>query len=469
MQTLVLLNHINLYFPYKICFKDFSAQIQTGNRIAIIGNNGTGKSSLLKIIKGDLLASEGEVQNKNVSFGYVPQLIYEYENLSGGEKFNRALSTAFSNHPDILLLDEPTNHLDLKNRRSLIKMLNFYENTLIVVSHDAELLRSSIDILWHIDNLKVNVFNGKYDDYRKTIMQERQNIENKLEFFAKEKKEKHKALMEEQQRAKKSKERGRKFIERKKWLPALGDLNQSYAQKTTGKNRKSISNKIKILNERLSRLRLPEIIKPKFSLAAKDVASKTIISISGGQIGYGHKIILKDINLSVVGNERLAVTGDNGSGKTTLFRAVLNYPKVKKTGVWDVVPCSEDISYLDQCYSSLDDTKTVLETLTDLSLEKTYAEIRDFLNDFLFRKNEEVNKQVSALSGGEKARLSLAKIALQTPRLLLIDEITNNIDLETKEHVTQVLKEYPGAMMIISHDSAFLEDIEIMHYYKLCR
>ncbi|MDR0820345.1 MAG: ATP-binding cassette domain-containing protein [Endomicrobium sp.] len=216
MQKDTFLSHIDLYFISKVCFEDFSTQIQSGNRIAIIGNNGTGKSSLLKIIKGDMPVSEGEIQNKNVSFGYVPQLIYEYENLSGSEKFNKALSTAFSNHPDILLLDEPTNHLDLKNRRSLIKMLNFYKGTLIVVSHDAELLRSSIDILWHIDNGMVSIFNGKYDDYCQTIMQERRNIENKLEFLAKEKKENHKALMKEQQRAKKSKEKGRKFVEQKR-------------------------------------------------------------------------------------------------------------------------------------------------------------------------------------------------------------------------------------------------------------
>jgi ATPase subunit of ABC transporter with duplicated ATPase domains len=466
MQTLIFLNHISLYFTNKICFEDFSTQIQTGNRIAIIGNNGSGKSSLLKIIKGDLQASEGETQSENVSFGYVPQLIYEYENLSGGEKFNKALSIAFSNHPDILLLDEPTNHLDLKNRRSLIRMLNFYKGILIVVSHDAELLRNSIDILWHIDSGKVNIFNGKYDDYRQTIIQKRQGIENEIEFLAKEKKKKHKALMKEQQRAKKNKERGRNFVERKRWLPALGDLNQSYAQKTTGKNRESILNKRKILSERLSDLRLPEIIKPSFSLTAKDVASKVIVSISGGQTRYGHKIISKNINISVVGNEHLAVAGGNGSGKTTLFRAILNYPQIKKTGTWDI-PRSENISYLDQSYSSLDDKKTVLETLINLSPEKPRAEIRDFLNDFLFRKNEEVNKQVSVLSGGEKARLSLAKIALHTPKLLLIDEITNNIDLETKEHVTKVLKEYPGAMIIISHDSIFLEDIGIMHYCKL--
>ncbi|MCA6084948.1 ABC-F family ATP-binding cassette domain-containing protein [Candidatus Endomicrobiellum agilis] len=468
MQKPIFLNHISLYFPNKICFEDFSAQIQPGNRIAIIGNNGSGKSSLLKIIKGDLPASEGEIQNKDVSFGYVPQLIYEYENLSGGEKFNKTLSAALSNYPDVLLLDEPTNHLDLRNRKSLMKMLNFYKGTLIVVSHDEELLRNSTDILWHIENRTINTFNGKYGDYRQTILQRRKSIENELGLLVKEKKENHKALMKEQQRAKKSKERGEKFVREKRWLPALGDLNQSSAQKTTGKNTESISNKRKILNERLSNLRVPEIIKPSFSLTTKYMRSKIVVSISGGQAGYENEIILKDINLSVAGSEHLAISGGNGSGKTTLLKAILNCPSVAKTGVWDV-PRSEDIGYLDQYYGSLDNSKTVLEMLSDLASEKTYAEVRDFLNDFLFRKNEEVNKQVSVLSGGEKARLSLAKIALQTPRLLLIDEITNNIDIETKEHVIQVLKEYPGAMIIISHDGAFLEDIGITHYYELCR
>ncbi|WP_096525294.1 hypothetical protein [Candidatus Endomicrobiellum trichonymphae] len=157
----------------------------------------------------------------------------------------------------------------------------------------------------------------------------------------------------------------------------MGDLNQSYAQKTTGKNKGSISNKRKILNERLSSLRLPEIIKPSFSLTAKDIASKTIVSISGGQTGYGHKIISKDINLSVAGSEHLAVTGSNSSGKTTVFRAILHYPQIKKTGVWDL-PRSEDIGYLDQCYSSLSDIKTVLETLADLSPEKNACRNKRF-------------------------------------------------------------------------------------------
>ena len=468
MQKPIFINKLILSFQNKICFKDFSTQIQPGDHVAIIGNNGSGKSSLLKIIKGDLVASGGEIQNnKGVVFGYVPQLIYEYENLSGGEKFNKTLSATFANRPDVLLLDEPTNYLDLKNRKTLMKMLSFYKGTLIIVSHDVELLRNFSDILWHIDNGTINIFNGKYDDYRRTISQKRQSIKEELGLLVKEKKETHKALMKEQQRAKKSKQRGEKFIEQKRWLPVVGDLKESSAKKTAGKKQATISDKKSSLNERLSNLRIPEIIRPNFSLTAKNIGSKTIVSVSEGQVGYQDKIILRDINISVSGSEHLAITGDNGSGKTTLLKAILNDSQIVKTGIWNL-PRMENISYLDQNYSSLDSSKTVLETLINLAPEKTHAQIRDFLNDFLFRKNEEVNKQVSVLSGGEQSRLSLAKIALQTPKLLLIDEITNNIDLETKEHVVQVLKEYPGAMIIISHDIAFLKDIGITRYYSVC-
>ncbi|GHT50446.1 erythromycin ABC transporter ATP-binding protein [Endomicrobiia bacterium] len=467
MQKPIFINKLGLSFQNKICFEDFSTQIQPGAHIAIIGNNGSGKSSLLKIIKGDLATYSGEIENnKDAVFGYVPQLIYEHENLSGGEKFNKVLSAAFAIKPDILLLDEPTNHLDLKNRKALMKMLSFYKGTLIVASHDVELLRNSVSTLWHIDNRTINIFNGKYDDYLQAISQKRQSIEDELYSLAKEKKENHKALMKQQQRSKKSKQRGEKLVEQKRWIPAVGDLKESSAKKTTGKKQKAISDKRIFLKTRLSSLRIPEVISLSFSLTAKDIGTKTVVSISNGAAGYEDKTILTNINLSVTGNEHLAITGDNGSGKTTLIKAILNYPQVIKTGTWDL-PHIEDIGYLDQNYSSLDPSKTVLETVIESTSKKTYSQTRDFLNDFLFRKNEEINKFVSVLSGGEKARLSLAKITLQTPKILLIDEITNNIDLETKEYTTQVLKEYPGAMIIISHDTAFLENIGINHTYSI--
>jgi ATPase subunit of ABC transporter with duplicated ATPase domains len=467
MHKPIFLNNISLCFDNQICFESFSTQITSGTHIAIIGANGTGKSSLLKIIKGDLPPSSGKInKNENIVFGYVPQLIYEYKTLSGAEKFNKALSLAFVNKPDILLLDEPTNHLDLQNRSSLMRMLNFYKGTLIVVSHDKELLKN-IDCFWHIDNKKITVFNGNFEDYFNLISQNRQNIEDEFKILSKEKKEMHKALMKEQERAKKSKERGEKLVSQKKWLPALGDLKASYARKTAGQKYGDNLAKRKFLHDRLTDLKIPEPLKPSFTLKAKDIsAKKTVISISSGCVGYNDKYILKNVNLFLIGSDRLAILGNNGSGKTTLLKAILNYSEITKGGLWDT-PNIKDIGYLDQYYSSLDDTMTVLETIIDLSPDKPLLQIRSFLNDFLFRKNEEVNKLVSVLSGGERARLSLAKIAVKTPKLLLLDEITNNIDLETKAHVTKVIKEYPGAIIIVSHDIPFLEEINISKKYVI--
>ena len=143
-----------------------------------------------------------------------------------------------------------------------------------------------------------------------------------------------------------------------------------------------------------------------------------------------------------------------------MIKAILDNESVIKSGNWHT-PKVSDIGYLDQHYGTLSAEKTVLETIAELVPTWTHIEVRRHLNDFLFRKNEEVNALVRTLSGGEKARLSLAQIAAKTPKLLILDEITNNLDLETKEHVTQVLKAYPGAMIVISHEADFLEEIGI--------
>jgi ATPase subunit of ABC transporter with duplicated ATPase domains len=224
-------------------------------------------------------------------------------------------------------------------------------------------------------------------------------------------------------------------------------------------------------------MRLPEIIKPTFSLAAKGVGSKNVLYISGGcahykvenDSGYAKQFsVLKNINISLDSGCRLAVIGDNGSGKTTLFKAILDEPEIIKTGVWNA-PSKEYIGYLDQYYKNLDDGKTVLETIADLTPNKTHSEIRAFLNDFLFKKNEEINKKNVFLSCGERARLSLAVIAAKTPKLLLLDEITNNIDVQTKDHIAQVLKEYPGAMLVISHERYFLNEINAVSFLELTK
>lgn len=462
----IQIKNLSFALPHKLCFENFSTKIHYGERIAIIGRNGIGKSILLKAIQKQTDLIEGSVHLPNeICFGYTPQLPEKINPLSGGEQFNKNLTTALSLNPNVLLLDEPTNHLDYSNRKALMRMLKNYSGTLILVSHDVELLRVCIDKLWHIDNGQIKIFSGNYDHYLDEIKLKRLSIEKKLSSLAQEKKNTHHLLMKEQVRAKKSKLYGERKVAEGSWSSMLGNAKKTQAQFTAGKKKKEIGEKKQELIEELSSLRLPEVIIPKFSLNSKKIKHKTIVSIAKGSIGYT-SIILKNIYLTLMSDERIVIDGNNGSGKSTLIQGILCAPGLIKSGIWDT-PKRETIGYLDQHYADLDPTKNVYQTINELTPNWTQGQVRKHLNDFLFRKNEEIESSVSILSGGEKARLSLAKIALTTPQLLILDEITNNVDLETREHIIQVLSNYPNAMLIISHDKDFLERIGIDKVYNI--
>ncbi len=454
----ILISDLGLSFSHKTCFEHFSTQIQFGDRIAIIGRNGAGKSTLLQILNGSFNSFEGTFSLLQ-DIGYIPQIIEEFDTLSGGERFNEALTQVLSQDPKILLLDEPTNHLDRNNRKSLIRKLKNYSGTLIVVSHDTELLRECTDILWHIDNGKIHIFSGKYDDYIHEIKLKRTSIEGELNFLSRQKRDVHNKLMQEQQRASKSKSKGEKSIDQNKWPTVVSKSKALRGEETSGRKKSAIDQKKQEMLDQLENLRLPEIIIPKFSISSQAIGNRVLIQIRDGRVGWTDgKWIVSNINFEVTGQDRIGITGRNGSGKSTLLKAILG--DLFREGEW-FLPKKEDIGYLDQHYSTLDNQKTVLEVITEVI--PVIPEARCHLNDFLFRKNEEVNTYVSALSGGERARLSLALIAAKTPKVLILDEITNNLDLETKEHVIQVLKEYPGALIVVSHDNDFLEAIGIIN------
>jgi ATPase subunit of ABC transporter with duplicated ATPase domains len=441
------LNNLSLELPHKTCFTDFSVTLNYGDHVAIIGRNGSGKSSLLGILKN---------MSPDITIGYVPQIIEEFGNSSGGERFNSAFTEALSKDPDILLLDEPTNHLDLKNRRSLMRSLKSFPGTLIIVSHDIQLLRNSIDKFWHINNGKITIFSRNYDDYMHDVKLKHNSIEIELSRLDRQKKDMHQNLMQEQIRAAKSKQKGQKSIDQRKWPTIISNSKALQAQETSGRKKAAIDHKKQGLIDKLADLRLPEVIMPKFSLSSADIGDKSVLSIQDASIGYTDPI-LQNINLELGSKSRIAIKGNNGSGKTTLIKAILNDASINKAGNWYV---TRDIGYLDQHYSTLDPNLTVLESLD-------MPDKRRHLNNFLFRKPEEVHAKVSTLSGGEKARLSIAQIAAITPRLLILDEITNNLDIETRQHVIEILKHYPGAMIVISHDEYFLREIGIENFYEI--
>lgn len=468
MQAHISIENVSLTLSNKTCFENFSSNIYPKSHIAIIGRNGVGKSSLIRILYKKLTPDTGVVNiPENLCVGYVEQTINKYNNLSGGQKFNKRLSENLAKSPDILLLDEPTNHLDEDNYKSLKNMLLHYQNILIVVTHDIELLRDCFDIFWHINNGKIYEFKGCYNDYIQQIKLKSSSIEQERFMLKKEKIQTHKSLMKEQKRAAQSKKKGQKNIDAKKWPTIVSKAKAIRAQQTSGSKKMAIGQKKQKIDNRLSALQMPEIILPKFSLKAENINFHNILSISSASIGYIQEFfILKDINLNLSGKERIAITGKNGSGKSTIIKAILNHADVFKTGTWDV-PNTKHIGYLDQHYSNLTSEFSVIEHIERIRPEWNNVEVRRHLNDFLFRRNEEVMKKIYNLSGGEKARLSLSIIAAKTPKILILDEISNNLDLETKEHIIQVLQNYPGAIIIISHEKYFLEAIQIDCYYKI--
>ena len=467
MHKPISLHNISLWFGNKPCIIDFNTQIHFGSRIAIMGRNGGGKSSLLKLLMDVLEPTAGELSvPHDVRFGYVPQVIEDFDALSGGERFNKKLSAALASSPNVLLLDEPTNHLDAKNRNGLLRKLDSFYGTLIVVTHDIEVLRNCVDIIWHIDNGKIIEFTGKYDDYLHERTRKRFVVEKNLALLKREKKDTHACLMKEQDRAAKSKAKGQKNILQKKYPTVKSLAKASRSEQTSGKKKASIEQKKAALTEKLALLQAPAVIIPKFELSASVKSRGILVSITHGGICYpSHEPLLNNINITLSSMDKVAITGDNGCGKTTLIKAILNSTRVIKTGEW-VIPDKKDIGYLDQHYANIEPDKSILDSFSEAVPLWSITEIRRFLNDFLF-ENDNVHTLGKNLSGGERARFCLAQIAAHPPKLLLLDEITNNLDLETKEHVGQILQDYPGALLVISHDQEFMGRINIGTRYEI--
>lgn len=462
MYQAILLRELSLSFCNKLCFENFDARVEPGSRIALVGRNGTGKSSLLKLLLGQLQPSDGEIQvPAGVSVACVEQTIDDLHDLSGGQRLNKRLSEVLSGSPDVLLLDEPTNHLDRSNRRSLLRMLAAYRGTLLVASHDTELLRIGFDKLWYFYDRKIVEYACSYDDFVRESQRRKAALHGEVAALKRERKAVHSAAMKEQKRAANSRAAGRKSIEQRKWPTIVSKAKALRAEQTSGKKSAAIDDRRQHVRNQLAEIHDPEHIAPSFTLDAGRVSTGTLLSITDGCVGYeSGNTFLKNINLSLAGNGRMAVCGDNASGKSTLLKAIAGEDGLHTLGHWQR-PAMEKIAWLDQHYSNLHPQQSVLDQLQSLRPDWDHRQIRKHLNSFLFRSNDEVSKVSRLLSGGEKARASLSLLAAKTPVLLLLDEVSNNLDLETKEHVVQVLREYPGALVLVSHEQDFIDSVGV--------
>lgn len=486
-------------------------EVQHRDRVALVGRNGAGKSTLLKIIAGQMSYDSGDIIiPKGVRIGYLEQHAglnstltiwdemmtifeplraqekslrsleqqmadpavyenvdlykkvmseydqlqhdfkdaggYQYESdtrsvlhgmqffpddyekeissLSGGQRTRLALAKLLLSKPDLLILDEPTNHLDIETLSWLETYLKSYEGAILIVSHDRYFLDQVVSIVYEVSRHHVTKYTGNYSAY---LEEKAKNYERDMKMFERQQDEKAKLeefVQKNIARASTTKmaQSRRKTLERTEWMDSPDGDEKSAS----------------------------------FGFSIDRQSGNDVLSIDGLAVGYEDKQISTGITLRTFREDRLALVGPNGVGKSTLLKTIVkDLPALTGEIRYGT---NVQIGYYDQEQAKLSSTKSVLKELWDEWPLMNEKDIRTVLGRFLF-SGEDVDKTVNSLSGGEKARLALAKLMMQKANFLILDEPTNHLDLDSKEVLENALIDYPGTLLFVSHDRYFINRI----------
>jgi len=486
-------------------------EVQHRDRVALVGRNGAGKSTLLKIIAGEMSADSGDlIVPKDIRIGYLEQHSgidsvltvwdemmtvfeplhsmerrirsleglmadpsvydnpsdyervikeydalqvefkdsggYQYESdtrsvlhgmrfypedysknvnlLSGGQKTRLALAKMLLSKPDLLILDEPTNHLDIETLGWLEKYLVSYEGAILIVSHDRYFLDEIVTIVYEVSRKKVAKYTGNYSAY---LDEKAKNYERDQKLYVKEMGEKAKLedfVQRNIARASTSKmaKSRRKTLEKTDWMGSP-DGNEKSAN---------------------------------FTFSIDRPSGNDVLALEDVTVGYDSKPVSTGIGMRVYKQDRIALIGPNGVGKSTILKTI--FKSQEPLGGKIRYGTNVQFGYYDQEQATLTGTGTVLQELWDDWPMMNEKDVRSVLGRFLFT-GEDVEKPVSSLSGGEKARLSLAKLMLQKSNTLILDEPTNHLDLDSKEILENALDDFPGTLIFVSHDRYFINRI----------
>jgi ATPase subunit of ABC transporter with duplicated ATPase domains len=528
---MLILQNISYTHPNKnLLFDSINLTLNHNEKIALIGNNGSGKSTLLKLISKELKPLAGQIVGNSDAY-FVPQIFGQFnhltigqalkvdnklnalrdilkgnlseenyttleddwtieerckealkywqltnlnlsqkiETLSGGQKTKVFLAGISIHQPELILLDEPSNHLDVDGRRLLYQFIQATKSTLIVVSHDRKLL-NLVDKVAELSKRGVTVYGGNYNFYAEQKQIESNALNEDLQ-------SKEKAL-------RKAKEKERETLERQQKLDSRGKGKQeksgvarimmntlrNNAEKSTSRMKGVHADKIGGIKEELNELRsaLPEVNKMKFGFDHSTLhKGKTLIKADEINFSYNdHALWKHNLTFGINSGERLALKGVNGSGKTTLIQLILGKLE-PQTG--SIYRADNKAVYIDQDYSLIDDQLKIYEQVQEFNVSALLEhELKTRLNRFLFTKDD-WDKTCSALSGGEKMRLILCCLTIsnQSPDMIILDEPTNNLDIQNIEILTAAITEYQGTLIVVSHDETFLENINIEHTIQL--
>ena len=499
-------NHIDKAFGTKQILKDVSFHVEEREKTAIVGINGAGKSTLLKIIMNQLPADSGEVTlSRGASIGYLAQheavsgehtiyeellevkkeiiemeekirsleldmkhqqgeeltatldlyhrLSTEFENrngyaykseligvlkglgfeesefdksvatLSGGQKTRVALGKLLLSKPDIILLDEPTNHLDMNSIAWLETYLLNYSGAVLIVAHDRYFLNRVVTKVIEIDQGNVTTFLGNYSDYSMKKAQVRQAQIN--------------AYLNQQ----------REIKHQQEVIAKLKSFNREKSIRRA-ESREKMLDKIEVLEK-------PTEVNTEIHihLTPRVISGNDVLKVEGLEKGFDNHTLFSDLNFEIKRGERVAIIGNNGTGKTTILK-ILNGLLAPDAGSF-TLGSKVHIGYYDQEHHVLHMEKTLFEEISDTYPNMNNTEIRNVLAAFLFT-GDDVYKRIQDLSGGERGRVSLAKLMLSEANFIILDEPTNHLDITSKEILENALNQYEGTVLYVSHDRYFI-------------
>lgn len=498
-------NNISKSFGTTEILNAVSFHINDREKAAIVGINGAGKSTLLKIIIGELSADEGEVfLSKGSTIGYLSQhqdlssehtiyeeictvkqdiieldarirslelqmkheegvrleqmlaaytrLTHEFESkngyayqsevtgilkglgfseedfhkrvdtLSGGQKTRIALGKLLLSRPDLILLDEPTNHLDLISIAWLETFLINYNGAVILVAHDRYFLDKVVTKVIELDNTRAQTFEGNYSDY----VSKKEMLQSAM----------LKAYLNQQKEIKHQEE----------VIAKLRSFNREKSIKRA-ESREKMLDKIERLDRPMEHTQM------HFQLEPKILSGNDVISINGLSKSYGSLELFKDISFEIKRGEKIAIIGNNGTGKTTILKIITGMAEPDEGEIR--LGTKVKIGYYDQEHQVLDPEKTLFEELQDAYPNLDNTAVRNILAAFLFTEDD-VFKRITEISGGERGRVSLAKLMLSEANFLILDEPTNHLDIVSKEILENVINSYSGTVLYVSHDRYFI-------------
>ncbi len=429
----MILNISNLNKAYleKPVLRDISFHIEDKEKAAIVGINGSGKTTLIKCILGEEEPDAGLIAlSKDKKLGYLAQqhadMAHEdedYDTLSGGQKTRKRLEEILQDKPDLLILDEPTNHLDIESIQWLEKVLKRYDGAVLLVSHDRYFLDRVVTKIIDLDNGKARMYRGNYSEYA----------------------EKKRQLREAELRA---------YLNQQEELKHQQAVIDKLKQFNREKSIKRAESREKML-AKVERLEKPEALRNEMRLALTPsvLSGNDVLSVKGLAKSFGEKTLFSNVSFELKRGEHVAVIGANGTGKTTLLK-ILNCMEEASAGEFRL-GSNVQIGYYDQEHAVLHMEKTIFDEIQDTYPDMNNTRVRNVLAAFLFT-GDDVYKRIGDLSGGERGRVSLAKLMLSNCNFLILDEPTNHLDIQGKEVLEDALNSYEGTVLYVSHDRYFI-------------